>query len=79
MGNALVSVIVPCYNTERFLPKCLGSLVGQTYRNLEIICFNDASTDGTLKVLQSFAERDERVKVIDSSVNMSVGGVGMLR
>lgn len=60
----MISIIVPVYNVEAFLPKCLDSLVNQTYRDIEIICVNDGSTDGSLEILQEYAEKDERIKVI---------------
>ena len=50
----LVSVIVPCYNIAEKLPKCLETLLGQTYTKFEIICINDASTDQTLHVINRF-------------------------
>ena len=60
-----VSIIVPVYNKERFLRQCLDSLLDQTYRAIEIICVNDGSTDGSLEILQDYAERDNRIVVID--------------
>jgi glycosyltransferase involved in cell wall biosynthesis len=63
----LVSVIVPVYNTESHLPICLESLLGQTWDNLEIICVDDGSTDGSLAVVQRFKEQDERVRVFTQS------------
>ena len=71
-----VSVIVPVYNTEKYLTKCLDSLTNQTLSDIEIICINDASTDGSLKILQEYALRDDRIKVIDLKEN---GGVSKAR
>lgn len=62
--NALLSIIVPVYNTEAWLPRCLESLVGQTYRQLEIICVNDGSTDCSAAILDAYAAKDDRIKVI---------------
>ena len=64
-----VSVVIPVYNVEKFLPACIGSAVNQTLGDIEIICVNDASTDGCLNILQSFAEKDSRVKAISFSEN----------
>lgn len=60
----LISVIVPVYNTEKYLRKCLDSICGQTYRNLEIICVNDGSPDNSAAILEEYAARDERIKVL---------------
>ena len=60
----MISVIIPVYNTEEYLPQCLDSLIAQTYRNLEIICVNDGSTDESLKVLSRYVEKDARVTVL---------------
>lgn len=62
-GAPLVSVIVPVYNTEPYLRECLDSICGQTLRNIEIICVNDGSTDGSLSILEEYAARDPRVRV----------------
>ncbi|MBQ3452699.1 glycosyltransferase [Candidatus Saccharibacteria bacterium] len=65
MGAIKVSVLVPVYNAEAFLRECLDSLVGQSLREIEIICINDGSTDGSLEVLKSYAEKDERMVILD--------------
>ncbi len=66
---AKVSVIVPVYNTEKYLPKCLDSLTSQTLSDIEIICINDCSTDNSLAVLQEYAKKDNRIKIIDFKEN----------
>lgn len=65
MNEHLISVIIPVYNTAEYLPRCLDSILNNTYRNLEIICVNDGSKDSSLEVLNSYAAKDPRVKVID--------------
>lgn len=60
----MISIVVPVYNVEKYLEKCLNSLVNQTYKDLEIICVNDGSPDNCLDILNRFASIDERVKVI---------------
>ncbi len=60
-----VSVIVPVYNTEKFLDKCLNSLINQTLDDIEIICINDGSTDNSLSILEKYANIDSRIKVIN--------------
>ena len=60
----MISIIVPVYNTAPYLPQCLDSLVNQTYRDIEIICVNDGSTDNSPDILKAYAERDSRILVI---------------
>ncbi|MEK3881802.1 glycosyltransferase [Paenibacillus sp. PL2-23] len=68
-----ISIVVPIFNMEAYLPRCLDSLLHQTFRDIEIIAVNDGSTDGSLKVLESYSERDSRLKIIDSD-NQGVSG-----
>jgi len=60
-----VSIVIPAYNSEEWLPQCLDSVINQTYRNLQIICINDGSKDNSLAVLLEYSEKDERILVID--------------
>ena len=60
-----VSIIIPIYNAENHLNKCIGSVAGQTYGDLEIILVNDGSTDGSADICRSFAEKDPRIMLID--------------
>ena len=64
MNRPLVSVIVPVYNVEKTLARCLESICGQTYQNLEIIVVNDGSPDGSLAICEQFRAKDARVVVI---------------
>lgn len=57
----LVTIIVPVYNVEKYLVRCLDSIVNQTYRNLEIIIVNDGSTDASGEICSQYAERDSRI------------------
>lgn len=61
---AKISIIVPVYNVEQYLPKCLDSLIHQSYRDLEIICVNDDSPDHSSQILDKYAREDRRIKVI---------------
>lgn len=61
---ALISVIVPVYNVEKYLQKCISSILDQTMQDIEIICVNDGSTDNSIDILNEFASYDSRVKVI---------------
>lgn len=60
----LISVIIPVYNAEKYLGRCMQSVLNQTYKNLEIILVNDGSTDESGKICDEYREKDDRVKVI---------------
>lgn len=64
MHNKKISLIIPVYNTVNYLGRCLESAVSQTYANMEIVCVDDGSTDGSEKIVDEFASRDNRVIVI---------------
>ena len=70
-----VTVIVPVYNVEKFLPDCLDSLIGQTLKKIAIICVNDSSTDSSSDILKKYAEKDKRISVI----NKKNGGLSSSR
>ena len=59
-----ISVIIPVYNTARFLSACLDSVLDQTFADTEIICVDDGSTDDSLQILRRYEKRDGRVKVL---------------
>nr|WP_295255528.1 glycosyltransferase family 2 protein [uncultured Blautia sp.] len=59
-----ISIIIPVYNTKKYLAKCLDSVCGQTYKNLEIIVINDGSTDKSEIILEEYAQRDRRIHII---------------
>lgn len=59
-----ISLIIPIYNTEKYLRRCLESAVGQTYQNMEIICVDDGSTDGSGKILDEFAAKSRRIVAV---------------
>lgn len=65
MKKALITVIVPIYNSEQYLSACVESIIHQTYSNLEIILVNDGSTDSSLQICQQYAEKDSRIIVLD--------------
>lgn len=69
----LVSILLPVYNTELYLAKCLDSLVGQTYKNLEIIAVDNASTDASPRILKDYAQKDNRIHIIERRKTRSVG------
>ena len=75
MENKLISVIVPIYNTEKYLKRCIDSILQQTYKNLEIILIDDGSTDGSLEICNKYKNEDNRIRVIHTEN----GGVSRAR
>ena len=75
---AKVSIIIPVYNVEMYLVECMDSVVRQTLKDIEIICINDGSTDGSLAILQSYAQKDGRIIIVDKEnggygIGMNIG------
>lgn len=70
--NALVSIIVPIYGTEKYLKKCVDSIIKQTYRKLEIILVNDGSPDNSYTIMQEYQRNDVRVKIVNNSENLGL-------
>ena len=75
MDEKLVSVIIPAYNIEDYIGRCLDSIISQTYKNLEIIVVDDGSRDYTGEILDNYAKKDRRIKVI----HKENGGVSSAR
>lgn len=69
-----VSIIVAVYNAEDYIGRCLDSLIAQTYKNIEIICVNDASTDHSQQIIDSYILKDDRIHSIVHPQNMNAGG-----
>ena len=82
MENYLVSVVIPCYNVEKYIDRCLVSVVNQTYKNLEIILIDDGSTDTTSEKCDIWASKDYRIQVIhkenDGLANARNSGIDAL-
>lgn len=68
-----ISVIIPVYNTEKYLKKCLDSVINQTLKDIEIICIDDCSTDNSLAILKDYIARDSRIKLIELPQNQGAG------
>ncbi len=64
-----ISILVAVYNTERYLRQCLDSLVGQTLEDIQIICIDDCSTDGSPEILRQYADRDKRILLLRTPQN----------
>ena len=74
-NNELISIIVPIYNVQKYLDRCMKTLLNQTYRNIEIILVDDESPDECPKMCEEYAKIDQRVKVI----HKKNGGLGFAR
>ncbi len=61
----MISIVIPVYNTEKYLRECLDSLLRQTFQDFEIICVNDGSTDGSLEILEEYAGKDSRIRLLN--------------
>ncbi len=72
MDNILVSIIIPCYNSENYIYECLNSVLNQSYTNIEIVLINDYSNDNTSAILYQFANKDKRIILLNNSQNMGV-------
>ena len=75
MEKELISVVIPVYNVEKYLKRCVESVVNQTYKNLEIILVDDGSPDECPQICDKLSKEDERIKVIHKSNQ----GLGMAR
>ena len=75
--SELITIIVPVYNVEDYLPRCIESLILQKYSNIEILLINDGSLDNTLDMCRKYAETDIRIKGFDK-VHGGVSMLGML-
>jgi len=60
-----ISIVVPCYNVEKYIDQCLSSLLNQTLKEIEIIVINDGSTDNTLQILEKYAASDNRIRIVN--------------
>ena len=61
--NDLISIVIPVYNVEKYLDKCVNSLISQTYKNIEIILVDDGSKDSSLSICQEWTKKDKRIQV----------------
>lgn len=63
MGRHLITILIPCYNVDLYLPRCLNSILGQTYKNLQIVLIDDGSKDSTWTLMQKYAKQDSRIEI----------------
>ncbi len=71
-NTPLITILMPCYNALPYLPEALESIINQTYANLEILCINDGSTDETASVLEEYAQKDKRIRVVHNETNLKL-------
>ena len=64
MNKEVISIVVPIYKVEKYIKKCIDSIIEQTYKNLEIILVDDGSPDGCAKICDEYAKKDKRIKAI---------------
>jgi glycosyltransferase involved in cell wall biosynthesis len=67
VDNKKVSIIIPAYNAENWMQRCLKSCLDQTYENIEIIVVDDGSSDGTLNICREMSEKDDRIVVLSGN------------
>lgn len=68
----MISIIVPIFNTERYLCQCIDSILSQTYRDIEIICINDASPGNCMQILEKYAAKDPRIVIVNKEINEGI-------
>lgn len=68
-----ISVVIPVYNTEKFLNECLDSVLNQTFSDIEVLCIDDGSNDKSLKILNEYSQKDERIKIFETNHKGSGG------
>ena len=71
-NTPLVSVVMPAYNSEKYISEAIESILNQTFKDFEFIIINDASTDGTMNIIKKYAELDDRIIVLNNEKNMNI-------
>lgn len=74
METDMISVIIPVYNTAKYVGKCIESIINQSYKNLEILIIDDASTDSSFDICKDYADTDKRIKIIRNDRNIGLSG-----
>ncbi|GHT83593.1 hypothetical protein FACS1894137_05110 [Spirochaetia bacterium] len=71
--SALISIILPAYNSEKYIKQCINSVLAQEYENFECLCINDGSTDSTVSILNEYTDKDKRIKLFNMNSNIGPG------
>jgi len=66
----MITVIIPVYNAEKYISKCLESVINQTFKDFEVLCINDCSKDSSLKILEEYSKKDKRINIINNEKNL---------
>lgn len=69
----MVTVFIPCYNAGRFISETIDSILVQTYQDFEILIIDDGSTDNSSEILNQYAEKDERIRILKNKRNRGIG------
>lgn len=67
-----ISILIPTYNSEKYIRKCLNSVIKQTFYDIEIVCLDDCSKDSTYDILKEYANRDKRIRIYRNKVNKGI-------
>ena len=70
--NDLISVIVPVYNTEKYLRKCIESILSQSYKNIELLLINDGSTDSSAEICREYLDKDKRCYYLEDCLMQGI-------
>ena len=76
--ECLISVIIPVYNSEKYIAKCLESVINQSYHNIEILLIDDGSKDLSLSIIDYYAKMDDRIRIISNLENKGISYVRQL-
>lgn len=74
----MISILIPLYNVEQYIARCLDSILSQTYQNFEVIVVNDGSPDNSVNIVSKYAECDKRIRIIDNEENMGLAWTRMM-
>ena len=71
-NKALVSIVMPAYNCEKYVVEAINSILAQTYRNWELLVLDDGSKDNTLRIIEEFSQKDSRIKALPNGKNIEI-------